>query len=150
MGTVPQAYFSFIMDYAPYFYYIPGTGVDTEWGRGPAPAAHAIDFLTETYQSPQFEAEKTGIYFSNDSIIECFPNNPDTIRGPTLHLVYWDEMNFTANDEEMYDAILFTLGTTNGKFVCSSTPWSTDHMFYRIFNHQTTATSPNPTSLGKT
>jgi len=62
MGTVPQAYFSFIMDYAPYFYYIPGTGVDTEWGRGPAPAAHAIDFLAEAYQSPQFEDEKTGIY----------------------------------------------------------------------------------------
>jgi phage FluMu gp28-like protein len=50
-------------------------------------------------------------------------------------LVYWDEMNFTANHEEMYDAIVFTLGTTNGKFVCSSTPWSTDHVFYRIFNH---------------
>ena len=35
----------------------------------------------------------------------------------------------------MFDAILFTLGTTNGKFVCSRTPWSTDHIFYRIFNH---------------
>ncbi|MFA5363702.1 MAG: terminase large subunit [Candidatus Bathyarchaeia archaeon] len=80
-------------------------------------------------------ARKTVVSFSNGSVIECFPNNPDTIRGPTLHLVYWDEMNFTANDEEMYDAILFTLGTTNGKFVCSSTPWSTDHVFYRIFNH---------------
>lgn len=62
MGTVPQQYFNFIMDYAPYFYYIPGTGVDTEWGRGPAPAAHAIDFLIEAYQSSQFESEKTGIY----------------------------------------------------------------------------------------
>ena len=62
MGTVPQQYFSFIMDYAPYFYYIPGTGVDTEWGRGPAPAAHAIDFLNKAYQSSQFESEKTGIY----------------------------------------------------------------------------------------
>jgi hypothetical protein len=62
MGTVPQAYFGFIMDYAPYFYHIPGTGVDTEWGRGPAPAAHAIDFLAEAYQSSQFEDEKTGIY----------------------------------------------------------------------------------------
>jgi len=62
MGTVPQAYFNFIMDYAPYFYYIPGTGVDTEWGRGPAPAAHAIDFLAEAIQSVQFEDEKTGIY----------------------------------------------------------------------------------------
>jgi len=62
MGTVPQAYFNFIMDYAPYFYYIPGTGVDTEWGRGPAPAAHAIDFLYEAYFNGQFESEKTNIY----------------------------------------------------------------------------------------
>ncbi len=62
MGTVPQEYFSFIMDYAPYFYYIPETGVDTEWGKGPAPAAHAIDFLAEAYQNSQFEDEKTGIY----------------------------------------------------------------------------------------
>ena len=92
-------------------------------------------FLRFLPESSYLKARKTIIYLSNGSIIECFPNNPDTIRGPTLHLVYWDEMNFTANDEEMYDAILFTLGTTNGKFVCSSTPWSTDHVFYRIFNH---------------
>ena len=62
MGTVPQQYIDFIMDYAPYFYVIPGTGVDTEWGKGPAPAAHAIDFLAEAYQSSQFESEKTAIY----------------------------------------------------------------------------------------
>ena len=62
MGTVPQQYFSFIMDYAPYFYVIPGTGVDTQWGRGPAAAAHAIDFLTEAIQSSQFESEQTNIY----------------------------------------------------------------------------------------
>ena len=68
MATVPPAYFSFIMDYAPYFYYIPGTGVDTTWGRGPAAAAHAIDFLAEAYQSPQFEDEKSGVY---DKIVEA-------------------------------------------------------------------------------
>ncbi|MCW4016799.1 MAG: terminase large subunit [Candidatus Bathyarchaeota archaeon] len=93
-------------------------------------------FLKHLPEGWVVKSRKTVIYFSNGSIIECYPNNPDTIRGPTLHLVYWDEMNFTANDEEMYDAILFTLGTTNGKFVCSSTPWSTDHVFYRIFNHE--------------
>jgi phage FluMu gp28-like protein len=36
----------------------------------------------------------------------------------------------------MYDAILFTLGSTNGKFICSSTPWSTDSLFHKIFNHK--------------
>jgi phage FluMu gp28-like protein len=81
-----------------------------------------------------FKPLKTVIRFTNGSTIESFPNNPDTIRGPTLEVVYCDEMNFIANDEELYDAILFTLSTTNGKFVCSSTPWSTHSIFYKIFN----------------
>jgi len=79
---------------------------------------------------------QTMVRLKNGSTIEAFPNNPETIRGPTLHVVYCDEMNFIANDEELYDAILFTLGTTNGKFICSSTPWSTDSVFYKIFNHE--------------
>ena len=75
---------------------------------------------------------KTRIYFTNGSIIEAFPNNPDTIRGPTLHGIYGDEMGFIKNDEDMYDAILFALGTTNGWFIGSSTPWNRDSMFYKM------------------
>jgi len=33
-----DTYLQFILDYAPYFYYIPGTGVDTDAGRGVATA----------------------------------------------------------------------------------------------------------------
>ena len=83
-----------------------------------------------------FKPQKTQIKFTNGSSIEAFPNNPETIRGPTLHLVYADELNFVANDQELYDSILYTLGTTDGKFVCSSTPWHTDSLFYKIFNHK--------------
>ncbi|MGD6805967.1 MAG: terminase large subunit domain-containing protein [Candidatus Bathyarchaeia archaeon] len=83
-----------------------------------------------------FKAQKTQITFANGSSIEAFPNNPETIRGPTLHVVYADEFNFVANDQELYDAILYTLGTTDGKFVCSSTPWHTDSLFFKIFNHK--------------
>lgn len=79
---------------------------------------------------------KTIIRFSNGSLIEAFPNNPDTIRGPTLNLVYVDEFNFVRDDEDLYDAILFTISTTNGKFLCTSTPWSPDSVFYKIFNHK--------------
>ena len=75
---------------------------------------------------------RTKVSFINGSVIEAYPNNPDTIRGPTLNLIYCDEMNFIKDDEEIYDAILFTLGTTNGQFICSSTPWSRDHIFYTI------------------
>ena len=83
-----------------------------------------------------FKPQRTQIHFSNGSNIEAFPNNPDTIRGPSLDVVYADELNFVANDQELYDAILYTLGTTDGKFVCSSTPWNTDSVFYKIFNHK--------------
>ena len=83
-----------------------------------------------------FKPHKTFQDFTNGSIIEAFPNAPENIRGPALAVVYADEQNFIPNDEEMYDAILFTLGTTNGKFVCSSTPWNTDSVFWKIFNHK--------------
>ncbi len=83
-----------------------------------------------------FKPQRTQIHFTNGSTIEAFPNNPETIRGPTLHVVYADEFNFVPNDQELYDAILYTLGTTDGKFVCSSTPWHTDSVFFKIFSHK--------------
>lgn len=80
---------------------------------------------------------KTLIRFTNGSVIEAFPCNPDTIRGPTLDVIYADEFSFVPNDTELYDAILFTISTKpQGKFICSSTPWSTDSTFYKIFNHK--------------
>jgi phage FluMu gp28-like protein len=80
--------------------------------------------------------QKTRITFSNGSIIEAFPNSPETIRGATFHRLYWDEANYTANDEDLYDAILFTLGTTNGKLLASSTPFNTDSLFWKMCNHK--------------
>ena len=82
------------------------------------------------YEKPQH----TAVRLKNNSIIEAFPNNPETIRGPTLHVVYADEFNFIPNDKELYDAILFTLSATNGKFICTSTPWHTDSIFWRIWH----------------
>jgi phage FluMu gp28-like protein len=85
------------------------------------------------YKKPQ----KTTVALTNGSNIEAFPNNPETIRGPKLHIVYADEFNFIPNDEELYDAMLFTLGTTNGKFIATSTPWRSDSIFYKIFHDPT-------------
>ena len=83
-----------------------------------------------------FHAQKTRINFGNGSVIEAFPNNPETIRGPTFHVIWEDESNFVPNDEELYDAILFTLGTTNGKFIATSTPWNTDSLFWKMCCHK--------------
>src|SRR5665647_769570 len=93
-------------------------------------------FVHKLPEGIAFKPQKTGIHFVNGSSIEAFPNNPETIRGPTFDVVYADEFNFVVNDQDLYDAILYTLGTTNGKFVCSSTPWNTDSVFYKIFTHK--------------
>jgi hypothetical protein len=110
--------------------------VGPSWRQAKLVIRRVTYFLRKLPPGMYFKPLKTTIHFTNGSVIEAFPNNPDTIRGPTLHLVYCDEMNFLPNDEEMYDAILFTLGTTNGKFVCSSTPWTSDSIFWKIFNHK--------------
>src|SRR4030043_628047 len=47
--------------------------------------------------------QKTRITCPNGSVIEAFPNNPDTIRGPTFHVVYADEFNFISNADDIYD-----------------------------------------------
>jgi hypothetical protein len=92
--------------------------------------------LSKKLPQDTLKPQRTQLIFSNASTIEAFANNPETIRGPTLDVVYADEFNFIANDQELYDAILYTLGTTNGKFTCSSTPWHSDSIFYKIFNHK--------------
>ena len=77
--------------------------------------------------------QKTRLEFTNASTIEAYPNNPDTIRGPSLDIVYCDEMGFIRNDNELYGAILFTLSSAkNGRFIASSTPGSKDNLFYKF------------------
>jgi len=62
LGTVPEAYYQFVMDYAPYVYVIPPDTPDPVFGRAAFAAAFAIDFLYEAYSSKQFESRNTEIY----------------------------------------------------------------------------------------
>jgi len=62
MATVPESYYQFVMDYAPYVYVVPPNTPDPEWGRAAFAAAFAIDFLYEAYSSKQFEYRKTDIH----------------------------------------------------------------------------------------
>jgi phage FluMu gp28-like protein len=110
--------------------------VGPSWRQTKRIIARIAGFAKRLPPGMVFKPHKTYIDCTNGSDIEAFPNNPETIRGPTLHVVYADEINFIPNDQELYDAVLFTLGTTNGKFVCSSTPWNTDSIFWKIFNHK--------------
>jgi hypothetical protein len=62
LGNVPEAYYQFVMDYAPYVYVIPPSTPDPAFGKGVLAASFAIDFLCEAYSAPQFEDKKTVIY----------------------------------------------------------------------------------------
>ena len=55
-------YLQFILDYAPYLYYIPDSGPALSSGRGVAAAAFALDFLYEAYQDKRLESRKSEIY----------------------------------------------------------------------------------------
>ncbi|MCW4006174.1 MAG: hypothetical protein NWF04_06225 [Candidatus Bathyarchaeota archaeon] len=61
MTSVPQAYYDFVMDYAPYLYVTSGQGPDLEWGRAAFAAGFAVDFLFEAYFDPQFDAQGSEI-----------------------------------------------------------------------------------------
>lgn len=74
--------------------------------------------------------QKGKLVFRNGSVIEALPNNPDTIRGETLNMVVADEFAYIEHDTDLYDAIIFTLSTTNGPFFATSTPGSRDTLFY--------------------
>jgi len=82
-----DTYLQFILDYAPYFYYIPGTGVDTDAGRGVAAAAFSIDFLYEAYNSGKFPSRQTDIYNKIVSLADwiltqqCVNNAKDAYGG---------------------------------------------------------------------
>jgi hypothetical protein len=62
LGTVPEAYYAFVMNYAPYVYVIPPNTPDPTFGRAAFAAAFAIDFLYEAYYAKQFEERKAAIY----------------------------------------------------------------------------------------
>jgi hypothetical protein len=58
---VPEAYYQFIMDYAPYLYVVDG-GPDLNLGKAVLAAAFPINFLFEAYHNEQFAARQTEIY----------------------------------------------------------------------------------------
>ena len=93
-------------------------------------------FARKLPSQPGLHIQKTRITLPNGSMIEAFPNSPETIRGPSFKVIWIEEANFIPGDEDLYDAVLFTLGTTNGKLIATSTPFNTDSLFWRMCNHK--------------
>lgn len=108
--------------------------VGPSWRQTKIPIRKINGFLPKLPRGFYRKAQTTMVTLHNGSLIQAFPCSPETIRGFTLNCVYADEYNYIPNDQELYDAIIFTLATTDGKFICSSTPGSTDSMFWKFFN----------------
>ncbi|MCS7115138.1 MAG: hypothetical protein N0A00_07075, partial [Candidatus Bathyarchaeota archaeon] len=62
MGRVPEQYYQFVVDFAPYVYVVPPNTPDPAFGRAAFAAAFAIDFLYEAYFAKQFSSRRTLIY----------------------------------------------------------------------------------------
>jgi Terminase large subunit, T4likevirus-type, N-terminal len=73
---------------------------------------------------------KTKLEFINGSVIEAFPNNPEGIRGETCNMVLLDEAGYVKDDRDLYDSVVYSLSTTNGRLIASSTPGSMNSLFY--------------------
>ncbi|MGD6807647.1 MAG: hypothetical protein ACQCN4_11895, partial [Candidatus Bathyarchaeia archaeon] len=70
MGIVPETYYQFIMDYAPYVYVIPPSTPDLSFGKGVLAASFAIDFFCEAYGAPQFEDRRAAIFAKIESLAD--------------------------------------------------------------------------------
>jgi len=79
--------------------------------------------------------QRTVIRFKNGSRIVALPNSPQLLRGYTAHQVICDEAAFFRDDELVfYNVLMPMLSTTDGILIASSTPWSTDSVFYKMCN----------------
>ena len=91
------------------------------------------NFLPKLPKYVALKPLKTKIDFYNGSRIQAFPNSPETIRGePGVNLLYADEFSYIKDDKDLYEAAVFSLVTTNGRFLATSTPGSRESMFYAM------------------
>src|SRR6266849_7362585 len=96
-------------------------------------------FLSKLPKYAALKPYRTKVEFYNGSRIQAFPNSPETIRGePAVNFVYLDEASYIRDDAELYSAVIFTLGTTNGRFLATSTPGSQDTLFYAMCTDEVT------------
>ncbi|HDJ67105.1 MAG TPA: hypothetical protein ENF33_05290 [Nitrososphaeria archaeon] len=76
---------------------------------------------------------KTWIKFMNDSEIIVLPcGRGHTLRGYSANLIILDEAAFMP-EEVITNVILPMIAATDGSCWMISTPWDTDHIFYRIW-----------------
>jgi hypothetical protein len=92
---VPEAYYQFVMGYAPYLYVTPEAGPDLTWGRAAFAAGFAVDFLYEAYFDTQFD------------------NRSDEIEGKIVELSDWIlTQQITDSNKQAYGGFISTENST--------------------------------------
>jgi hypothetical protein len=92
---VPEAYYQFVMDYAPYVYVTPEAGPDLTWGKAAFAAGFAVDFLYEAYFDPQFD------------------NRSDEIEAKIVELADWVlTQQVTDSQKQAYGGFISTEAST--------------------------------------
>jgi len=78
--------------------------------------------------------QRTSIRFKNGSRIIALPNSPQLLRGYSANQVICDESAFFKDDKLVFYNVLYPmLSTTDGTLIASSTPWSKDSVFYKMY-----------------
>lgn len=94
-----------------------------------------LDFIeTSILKKSVVYKSRTKIRFSNMSEIIALPcgRYGTGLRGHTAHLIILDEAAFMP--EEVITNVVFPMvSTTNGSIWMLSTPWGTDHIFYKVW-----------------
>lgn len=74
------------------------------------------------------------VKLENKSAIFSGSSNPDTVRGQSINILYWDEAAFTARDEEFWTSTFPTLSSGQStKIILTSTPKGARGVFYKIW-----------------
>ena len=87
-------------------------------------------YTTKASLEPK-RATQTDLELENGSRIVSLPASEHTIRGYTAHLLIVDEAAFV--QDELFDAIIPSLASTNGSLILLSTPFGKDSFFYRAW-----------------
>ncbi len=85
-------------------------------------------------QKPVDKFNDGSIVLDDGSKVFSGSSNPDTVRGKSLNLVYWDESAFTARDEEFWASTFPVLSSgKTTKIFLTSTPKGARGVFHRTW-----------------
>lgn len=114
-------------------------------------ALEIMDRIRDMYQSLPYFLQLGVTKFNFGEVIlengsKAFSgsSNPDTIRGKSINLVYWDEAAHTARDEEFWTSTLPVISSGEStKVIMTSTPKGARGVFFKTWRDSQDKEHPN-------